>query len=57
MGTSHLAELHSRSIYTVCELAAADPEQLWLDIRAQFQRARPTRAEVRVWTRAAAGAC
>lgn len=57
MGTSHLAELNARDIYTVCDLAAADPEQLWLDIHAQFQRPRPTRAEVRVWTRAAAGGC
>ena len=57
IGTSHLAELHARGIYTVCDLAAADPEQLWLDIHARFQGPRPTRAEVRVWRRAAAGAC
>jgi hypothetical protein len=57
IGTSHLVELRARGIYTVCHLAAADPEQLWLDINAQFQGARPTRAEVRVWRRAAARAC
>lgn len=50
IGTAHAAALIGAGIGSIEELARADPEALW---RAVHHTPRPTRAEVRVWIRAA----
>jgi len=50
IGTAHAAALIGAGIATVEDLARADPDSVW---RVVHHSARPTRAEVRVWVRAA----
>ena len=59
IGTGHAVELERAGIRTVCDLAEADPFEVWMDIHALFRGLgpRPTAAEVRVWHRAAAVNC
>jgi hypothetical protein len=53
IGTAHAAALIGAGIGTVEALAQADPDSVW---RAVHHSPRPTRAEVRVWVRAAQAA-
>ncbi len=53
IGTAHAATLIGAGIATVEDLARADPDSVW---RIAHHSARPTRAEVRVWVRAAQAA-
>ena len=54
IGTRHAAALAAGGILTVEALAQAHPDSVWrLAHREGRESARPTRAEVRVWIRAA----
>lgn len=59
IGAEHVRELARAGVTTVCGLARSDPHELWLSIHALFRGLgpRPTQAEIRVWHRAARGAC
>ena len=59
IGTDHAALLGRLDVSNVCDLARANPSQLWDRIRGlqDYRNARPTQAEVRVWHRAAERAC
>jgi hypothetical protein len=59
IGTTHAYELQHVGIKSVCDLAEAQPEDVWSDIHALFRGlgSRPTAAEARVWKRASLRAC
>lgn len=59
IGAVHARELETLGIRSVCDLARANPPDLWNAIHAgrRAGERRPTRAEVRVWVRAAEWEC
>lgn len=59
IGAAHANQLAQAGIHSVCRLAAEDPAVVWRDIHALFRDLgpRPTKAEVRVWHRAATNDC
>lgn len=59
IGTDHAALLGRLNVSNVCDLARANPSELWDRIHGlqDYRNARPTQAEVRVWHHAAERVC
>jgi hypothetical protein len=59
IGTAHAGRLQYLGIATVCDLATRPTNEVWADLHGIFRGlgARPTLAEVRVWSRASIRAC